>query len=69
MILIKKPKVEATQLEAIFVKAKLAVMKEFQLVPHDILLVDFNFPKTTSGKIQRNHCRAMYDKSVLLVNT
>ena len=62
VVLIKKKReCDDNQLERILVKAKMAIMQSFQLIPHDIQLITQSFLKTTSGKVQRNLCVKLYD--------
>lgn len=45
---------------SLLITIKKHILKEIQLIPHDIQWVDVNFPKTTSGKLQRTACKALY---------
>lgn len=42
------------------IKIKKQILKEFQLVPHDLQFVTVSLPKTTSGKLQRYACNTLY---------
>ena len=41
-------------------KIKKQILIAFQLVPHDVQFVHASLPKTTSGKLQRNACKQLY---------
>lgn len=41
------------------------LLKTYHLVPFDIKFVSFNFPKTTSGKLQRFSCAKLYKENCL----
>lgn len=42
------------------IKIKKQLLKEFQLVPHDVQFTNMTLPKTTSGKLQRMACKQLY---------
>ena len=61
VILVKSSKKISDEIKTtLTIKIRKQILKEYQLVPYDVQFVNFNFPKTTSGKLQRNACRQLY---------
>lgn len=48
--------------QKIIISIRKQLLKEYQLIPYDIKIVAFNFPRTTSGKLQRNECCKLYNE-------
>lgn len=53
-------RVNALQRESLILKIRKQLLKDYQLTPYDILFVNFSLPKTTSGKIKRHECAALF---------
>jgi acyl-CoA synthetase (AMP-forming)/AMP-acid ligase II len=69
IILIKtKKQLDETQKLEWALRVKKIILKEHQLVPLDVSFIDFTIPKTTSGKVMRYACRALYEKQKVLEN-
>ena len=74
IVLIRPRKAFADEIKnALLIKIRKQLLKEYQLVPYDIQFVTFALPKTTSGKLQRHECHDNYvehftrEKGVLYV--